>query len=199
MFEIGWSEIMVIAIVLIVVVGPKDLPRMLRAFGKMTSKFRTTAGEFRRQFDEALKEAELEDVKKIVDDARGLDPRANLRKALDPVRTIGQEIRTSLKDATSVPAAQVETSVQELEAAMSGPVTAPAVEAVPEEKTAVQTAAKGSAEPIKSRAGSATPKAAKSVKASASSTKAAKPASSKQTNTKKPVAPKRAASKENEA
>jgi sec-independent protein translocase protein TatB len=101
MFEVGWSEILVIVIVLIVVVGPKDLPKMLRAFGKATAKFRATAGEFRRQFDEALKEAELDDVKNIINDAKGLDPRSDIRKVFDPVRTMGEEIRSSLKDATS--------------------------------------------------------------------------------------------------
>jgi sec-independent protein translocase protein TatB len=99
MFEVGWSEILVIVIVMIVVVGPKDLPKMLRAFGKATAKFRATAGEFRRQFDEALKEAELDDVRDIVNEAKSLDPRNDIRKVFDPVRTIGEEIRSSLKDA----------------------------------------------------------------------------------------------------
>src|SRR3546814_9415091 len=101
MFEVGWLEILVILIVLIVVVGPKDLPKMLRAFGKATTKFRATAGEFRRQFDEALKEAELDDVRNVINDAKSLDPRNESRKVVDPVRTIGEEIRTSLKDATA--------------------------------------------------------------------------------------------------
>ncbi len=101
MFEVGWSEILVIVIVLIVVVGPKDLPKMLRAFGKATTKFRATAGEFRRQFDEALKEAELDDVRNVINDAKSLDPRNDIRKVFDPVRTIGEEIRSSLKDATA--------------------------------------------------------------------------------------------------
>ena len=102
MFEVGWSEILVIVIVLIVVVGPKDLPKMLRAFGKATTKFRATAGEFRRQFDEALKEAELDDVRNVINDAKSLDPRNDIRKVFDPVRTIGEEIRSSLKDATAI-------------------------------------------------------------------------------------------------
>jgi sec-independent protein translocase protein TatB len=49
MFDVGWSEMLVIAVVLIVVVGPKDLPRMLRQFGRTTSKLRAMAGDFRRQ------------------------------------------------------------------------------------------------------------------------------------------------------
>ncbi len=79
----AWSELLIIAIVMIVVVGPKDLPKMLRAFGKATARMRTTANEFRHQFNEALKEAELEDVKTIIDEARSLDPRTRLTQVFD--------------------------------------------------------------------------------------------------------------------
>jgi 2-oxoglutarate dehydrogenase E2 component (dihydrolipoamide succinyltransferase) len=67
-----------------VVVGPKDLPKMLRTFGKTTSSLRRMAGDFRKQFDDALKEAELDDVKSTIDAARKLNPAADIRKALKP-------------------------------------------------------------------------------------------------------------------
>ena len=67
MFEIGWTEMLVIAVVMIVVVGPKDLPKMLRTFGKTATKLRSMAGDFQKQFNEALKEAELDDVKKSIE------------------------------------------------------------------------------------------------------------------------------------
>ncbi|TIX10742.1 MAG: twin-arginine translocase subunit TatB, partial [Mesorhizobium sp.] len=59
MFEVGWTEMLVIAVVMIVVVGPKDLPNMLRTFGRTTAKLRAMAGDFQKQFNEALKEAGL--------------------------------------------------------------------------------------------------------------------------------------------
>ncbi|WP_457298915.1 Sec-independent protein translocase protein TatB [Phyllobacterium sp. P5_D12] len=140
MFEVGWSEILVIVIVMIVVVGPKDLPKMLRAFGKATAKFRATAGEFRKQFDEALKEAELDDVREIINDAKSLDPRNDIRKVFDPVRTIGEEIRSTLKDATvtakdnvAVPdpaapgATQLQPQVMEPLAAPAAPAAEPVI------------------------------------------------------------------------
>ncbi|MGN6548329.1 MAG: Sec-independent protein translocase protein TatB [Pararhizobium sp.] len=99
MFDIGWSELLVIAIVLIVVVGPEDLPRMLRAFGKATARARSMASEFRSQFDEALKEADLEDVRKTIADARSLNPTQHLRDAINPLRQVGDEIRANLSDA----------------------------------------------------------------------------------------------------
>ncbi len=63
MFEIGWTEMLVIAVVMIVVVGPKDLPSMLRTFGKTTAKLRAMARDFQKQFNQALKEAELDDAR----------------------------------------------------------------------------------------------------------------------------------------
>ncbi|HWJ76358.1 MAG TPA: Sec-independent protein translocase protein TatB [Kaistia sp.] len=86
MFDIGWSEILLIAIVAIVVVGPKDLPPMLRAAGRMVSKLRRTAGEFQSQFNEALREAELDGVKDSLNELRGLNPMNEIRKQLDPIQ-----------------------------------------------------------------------------------------------------------------
>ncbi|GAB4351122.1 MAG: hypothetical protein Kow0026_07960 [Oricola sp.] len=110
--DFGWSELLVIAIILIVIVGPKDLPKMLRTFGKTTASLRKMAGDFRRQFDEALKEAELDDVRQIANDVRGLDPRNQLKGALNPLGKIGQDLNEDLKkaakeidDATKPPSA----------------------------------------------------------------------------------------------
>ncbi len=102
MFDIGWTELLVIAVVLIVVVGPKDLPPMLRAFGKMTARARKVAGEFRAQFDEALREAELDDVRRTISDAQQLNPVNSLREAMNPLRQMGNEIKADLQNATRV-------------------------------------------------------------------------------------------------
>src|SRR4051812_1057552 len=99
MFDIGWTEMLVIAIVMVVVVGPKDLPRMLRTFGKTTAKLRAMAGDFQRQFNEALKEAELDDVKKSVDELRGLNPANQLRKQLNPFEKAAADVRAGLDQA----------------------------------------------------------------------------------------------------
>lgn len=99
MLDIGWTELLVIAIVLIVVVGPKDLPPMLRAFGKMTKRLRVMAGEFRQQFDEALREAELDDVRQTFSDAQKLNPVNSLKDALNPLRQMGNDIRNDIQNA----------------------------------------------------------------------------------------------------
>ncbi|MER8371695.1 Sec-independent protein translocase protein TatB [Mesorhizobium sp. M1406] len=96
MFEVGWTEMLVIAIVMIVVVGPKDLPNMLRTFGRTTAKLRAMASDFQKQFNEALKEAELDDVKKSVDELRGLSPMAEIRKQLNPFEQAAADVRSGV-------------------------------------------------------------------------------------------------------
>lgn len=97
MLEVGWTEILVIAIVLILVVGPKDLPPMLRTFGRMMTKMRGMAGEFRSQFDEALREADLDEVKKAIGDAKKLNPMNTIREAVNPLKQMGNEIKSDLQ------------------------------------------------------------------------------------------------------
>jgi sec-independent protein translocase protein TatB len=67
MFDIGWSELLVIAVVAIIVVGPKDLPRLMRALGHYAGKLRRMAGEAQRQFENAMREVELEEVRKAIE------------------------------------------------------------------------------------------------------------------------------------
>jgi sec-independent protein translocase protein TatB len=66
MFDIGWSELLIVGIVALVVVGPKDLPVLLRTIGKYVGMMRRQATEFRAQFDDAMRETELEQLKQDV-------------------------------------------------------------------------------------------------------------------------------------
>ncbi|MDF1609888.1 Sec-independent protein translocase protein TatB [Hoeflea sp. YIM 152468] len=105
MFDIGWPELLVVAIVLIIVVGPKDLPPMLRAFGRTTKKLRAMAGEFRGQFDDALREAELDDVKKTFDEARKLNPMQTIRDAVNPLKETARDLKSDLDTSMKTPSA----------------------------------------------------------------------------------------------
>jgi sec-independent protein translocase protein TatB len=67
MFDIAWGELVVIGVVALIVIGPKELPAVLRAVGQWTTKIRRMASEFQSQFQEALREAEMSDLKKEVD------------------------------------------------------------------------------------------------------------------------------------
>lgn len=142
MLDIGWTELVVIAIVLIVVVGPKDLPPMLRAFGRMTSKMRGMASEFRQQFDEALREADLDEVRKTISDAQSLNPANALRDAINPLRQMGNDIKADLQKAATPDQPATPNTVDKVSAVE--PAVAPAaVEAKPAD--AVAAAAIGSA------------------------------------------------------
>jgi sec-independent protein translocase protein TatB len=68
MFDIGWGELLVIGIVALIVIGPKELPGVLRTLGQGMSKIRRMASEFQGQFNEAMREAEMADIKKSVDE-----------------------------------------------------------------------------------------------------------------------------------
>jgi sec-independent protein translocase protein TatB len=100
MLEVGWSEILVIALILIIVVGPKDLPGMLRNFGKMATRVRSMANDFKGQFDQAMREAELEDVTKGINEVRKLNPTNSLRDAINPLRQLGEGIKSDLQKAS---------------------------------------------------------------------------------------------------
>jgi len=70
MFDIGWSELVVIAVVALIAIGPKELPGVLRMVGQWMGKARKMASEFQGQFNEAMREAEMADVKKAFDDIK---------------------------------------------------------------------------------------------------------------------------------
>ena len=100
MFDIGGLELLVVAVLLIVVVGPKELPGMLRVFGRTVAKVRGMAAEFRGQFDEALREAELDEVRKATAEFGKLNPktaaRDAMREAMDPFRQAGEGLKRDL-------------------------------------------------------------------------------------------------------
>lgn len=191
MFDIGWSELLIIAIVMIVVVGPKDLPKMLRAFGKATARMRATANEFKQQFDEALKEAELDDVKTIIDETRKLDPRSKITQVFDPIRSAGEDLRAGLQSTSSMSPATPEkvaevTTPVDAGGAPVPPAAEPAVEQAPAPKkparkaapTAENKAADAKAAPV------AKPTSRKSASTKSETAKAAATAPAKKTTKK---------------
>lgn len=83
MFDIGWSELLVIAVVAVVVIGPKELPRLMRTFGHYTGKVRRAAAEFQRQFDDAIRETEIDEVRKAMRDFQDTSHNVNLKASID--------------------------------------------------------------------------------------------------------------------
>ena len=94
MFDIGWSELLLIGIVALVVIGPKDLPKVLRALGTMMSKVRSMASEFQGQFQDAMREAELSDLKKEAEKLAA--------SATDAIQNPMQSIQNSIEQPTQL-------------------------------------------------------------------------------------------------
>ena len=84
MFDIGWSELLVIAVVAIIVVGPKELPRLMRTFGHYVGKLRRMAADFQEQFEEAVRDSEIDEVRKAMQDfhAQASDIHSSVNKPL---------------------------------------------------------------------------------------------------------------------
>jgi sec-independent protein translocase protein TatB len=101
MFDLGWGKIIIIAVIALVVIGPKELPAVLRTVGQWMGKIRRMAAEFQGQFQEAMREAEMADLKKsidaITDATRGIG---------DPLSTVTSKIESAFADkpATTAPA-----------------------------------------------------------------------------------------------
>ena len=83
MFDIAWSELALIAAVALIVIGPKDLPRVMRNVGQWTRRARTMAAEFQRNLDDMMREAELDEIRKEVEKVSPAEFKANLEKMVD--------------------------------------------------------------------------------------------------------------------
>jgi sec-independent protein translocase protein TatB len=96
MLDMSWGEIMVIGAVALIVIGPKDLPKALRTIGQMTGKLRRMAAEFQGQFNEAMREAELDEVKKQL---QGVNDSVSsvTSTSFNPIQTIRDELKTSIE------------------------------------------------------------------------------------------------------
>ena len=84
MFDIGWSEMAVILMVALIVIGPKDLPRVARTIGKWTGKARGMAREFQRSIEDMAREAELQDIKQEMNKLSRVDVRSRIEETIDP-------------------------------------------------------------------------------------------------------------------
>jgi sec-independent protein translocase protein TatB len=95
MFDIGWGELVVIGVVALIVIGPKELPTVLRTLGHWMTKIRQMASEFQSQFQEAMREAEMADLKKEVE---SLGKSASELTNFDPLAGAQREIDAALAD-----------------------------------------------------------------------------------------------------
>ena len=144
MFDISWGKLVIIGVVALLVIGPKELPAVLRQLGQWMTKIRRMAAEFQGQFNEAMREAEMADLKKDVDEMTAkaksyaeFDPIGDVRKELDSTH---QQIESAFSDkpaaaattpaeatadASTAPAASVEPTPAASEPAVAAKADAP--------------------------------------------------------------------------
>ena len=139
MFDIGWSEMLVIVVVLIVVVGPKDLPKVMRMAGRWAAKARNMATEFQNSLQDMAREAELDDVQREIKSISKTDVKTILRDTVDPTGDMANQMQVDLPDlnperAFNTPASDTaSTDTSEEKPAVEGPKTETPSESAPAE------------------------------------------------------------------
>ncbi len=108
MLDIGWSEMAVVAVIALIIIGPKDLPRILRTAGQWANKARGIAREFRNSLDDMVRESDIGDIKKEVDAAASYDLKKEAKNAIDPTGVLTPKIDSTTASADSGPKADSE-------------------------------------------------------------------------------------------
>jgi sec-independent protein translocase protein TatB len=138
MFDIGWTELVVIGIVALIVIGPRELPRTLRTIGQMMTRVRRMASEFQGQFNDAIREAELDELRKEAE-------KLTSGGSFDPLATAKSEIEEAFEAADKKP---------ETSSTPRAPEAPPVVEA-PKESQPAETLSEPKPEPAASGGGRA--------------------------------------------
>ena len=101
MFGLNWGEVLVIGIVALIAIGPKELPTVLRTLGQWMGKVRRMANEFQSQFNEALREAEFADLKKHADD---ISASVSEIGQIDPIGDVQKDVEHAFAEAPALDA-----------------------------------------------------------------------------------------------
>lgn len=97
MFDIGWTEMLVISVIAILVVGPKDLPAMLRTVGQFVGKAKRMARDFQSQFDDAIRDSDFDEVRKSFEDLKSANPTGEIGKALNPLKEAADDLKNTVE------------------------------------------------------------------------------------------------------
>jgi sec-independent protein translocase protein TatB len=150
MFGIDSPELLVIAIVALIVIGPKELPNMLRGWGRWMAQARAMASEFRGHVDEMVRQSELDEVKKQLESTPGLD-----LKSLDLTKEIRSVIQEGMADGQKA----IDEAKSTFDNPLAEPESAPqiAAEPAPTEAPRLESAAEVTPEPHPTPAPEQTP------------------------------------------
>lgn len=122
MFDISWTEFLLIGVVALIFIGPKELPAVLRTLGQWTRRIRSMAADFQNQFQEAMREAEMADLKKQAEDLKSsvgdltnFDPLANTQKEIErafEMPEVGEVITEKPSEPAALPEPQQQVDVK---------------------------------------------------------------------------------------
>jgi sec-independent protein translocase protein TatB len=132
MFDIGWGELVVIGVIALIVIGPKELPTVLRTLGQYMAKVKRMAADFQGQFQDAMREAEISDLKKQADE---LTSSVRDMSNFDPMKDTQREVERAFE----LPE-HSEPATASADAAPAGPEALPPVDVPPPEHAAPVTA-----------------------------------------------------------
>ncbi|MGE0651482.1 MAG: Sec-independent protein translocase protein TatB [Alphaproteobacteria bacterium] len=100
MLDIGWSEMLLIIVVMIIVIGPKDLPRALHTLGQWVGQVRRVARQFQDSIEQMAQDSGIDDVRKEIEDVSNFDVEREMEKAVDPKGELGEAFRIEPPDFT---------------------------------------------------------------------------------------------------
>ncbi len=144
MLDLGWSELLMIAMITVIVVGPRELPRVLRTVTQGMKKLRSIAGEFQSGIEDMAREADLQDLKKNLEKgnlentiADTVDPTGEMKSALDETKRDLDSQKSALNDASkSVESSAAEAMKPDEKPTSGGPLpgtAGPGIQAKPAE------------------------------------------------------------------
>lgn len=138
MFDLfSWSHILILLVVALVVVGPKDLPRLMHMAGKWAGKARAMATEFRKSFDEMARQTELDELRKEIEDLKKNNPVSDMMGAMnDATTSVNQAAMADSAAQTAEVTAPVEGSIEPRSGEFEVTDHAAAPEPVPEPTSA---------------------------------------------------------------
>lgn len=159
MFDMSWSELLLIAVVALIVIGPKDLPKAVKVVAQLARKARTLAREFQSGFEEMAREAELHEVKRELESTASGDYARELEHSIDPGGQVARSLELQAEDAAGAATSESQGSSPSAPGEAAAPAAAAATaaeDAVPE-----TAAAKAPMEPPEAAAAGGEPASAK--------------------------------------
>jgi sec-independent protein translocase protein TatB len=149
-FGMGWWEISIVGLVMILVLGPKELPHAMRNIARFMRKARRLASEFQGHMDDLVREADLDDVRKTVTSLKNQDIGGAISHAVDPTGEFTKDIETALSDARNeVSEIKSAAGVSPMSASISPATPQPATPEITSTKTKVEEAGATQASPAK--------------------------------------------------